>query len=175
MKNIPEFNAIQYNRKECMDIFAFFTLTIQYSDESICCLSLQASSLFEVHRQDSLCETWGQQPELHYLCIAQLMTGWRPRRKDGGVQGGRLAAHFCINLQIDSIRRETGEGGRQAAGTMRPPGQGIRHCQNCFGSGYWTSGARYEPAYHLPGRDLASPEHTGPYIWPPHFSPLRSS
>lgn len=113
----------------------------------------------------------GQQPELHYLCIAQLMTCWRPCRKDGGGQAGRLAAHFCINLQIDSIGRgETGEGGRQAGKQrrmIRPPGQGIRHCQNCFVSGYWTSGARYEPAYHLPGHNSASPEHTGPCIWPP--------
>ena len=58
---------------------------------------------------------------------------------------------------------------------IRPPGQGIRHCQNCFVSGYWTSGARYEPAYHLPGRDSASPEHTGPCIWPPRYPPLQSS
>lgn len=42
---------------------------------------------------------------------------------------------------------------------IRPPGQGIRHCQNCFVSGDWTSGARYEPAYHLSGRQSASPEH----------------
>lgn len=42
-----------------------------------------------------------------------------------GDQGGRLAAHFCINLQIDSIRRgETGEGGRQAAEDDKAPGAG---------------------------------------------------
>lgn len=42
-----------------------------------------------------------------------------------GDQGGRLAAHFCINLQIDSIRRgEAGEGGKQAAEDDKAPGAG---------------------------------------------------
>lgn len=49
---------------------------------------------------------------------------------------------------------------------IRPLGQGIQHCQNCFISGYCMSGARYEPAYHLPGQDSTSPEHTEPSIWP---------
>lgn len=42
-----------------------------------------------------------------------------------GDQGGRLAAHFCINLQIDSIRkRETGEGGQQAVKDDKAPRAG---------------------------------------------------
>lgn len=42
-----------------------------------------------------------------------------------GDQGGRLAAHFCINLQIDSIRRgETGEGGKQAVEDDKAPRAG---------------------------------------------------
>lgn len=42
-----------------------------------------------------------------------------------GDQGGRLAAQFCINLQIDSIRkRETGEGGQQAVKDDKAPGAG---------------------------------------------------
>lgn len=42
-----------------------------------------------------------------------------------GDRGGRLAAHFCINLQIDSIRRkETGEGGRQAVKDDKAPRAG---------------------------------------------------
>lgn len=42
-----------------------------------------------------------------------------------GDQGGRLAAQFCINLQIDSIRkRETGEGGQQAVKDDKAPRAG---------------------------------------------------
>lgn len=91
------------------------------------------------------------------------MTGWRPCRKDRrGGWGGRRAAHFCINLRkiASGEEKEGREEGKQWR-MIRPPGQGIRHCQNCFVSRYWTSGARYEPAYHLPGHNSASPEHTG--------------
>lgn len=82
------------------------------------------------------------------------------------MEGGPRRSASCTFLhksQKDSIRR--GERGEREKGKqrrmIRPPGQGIRHCQNCFVSRYWTSGARYEPAYHLPGHNSASPELTG--------------
>lgn len=111
----------------------------------------------------SLCKTWGQQPlatlSLHssaYDRLASPQKGWR------GDRGGRRAAHFCINLRkiASGEEKEGREEGKQRR-MIRPPGQDIRHCQNCFVSCYWTSGARYEPAYHLPGHNPASPEHTG--------------
>lgn len=116
-----------------------------------------------VRTKKSLCKTWGQQPlatlSLHssaYDRLASLQKGWR------GDRGGRRAAHFCINLRkiASGEEKEGREEGKQRR-MIRPPGQDIRHCQNCFVSRYWTSGARYEPAYHLPGHNPASPEHTG--------------
>lgn len=91
-----------------------------------------------------------------YDRLASLQKGWK------GDRGGRQAAHFCINLRkIASGEEKEGREEGKRRRMIRPPGQGIRHCQNCFVSRYWTSGARYEPAYHLPGHNSASPEHTG--------------
>lgn len=88
--------------------------------------------------------------------LASLQKGWK------GDRGGQQAAHFCINLRkIASGEEKEGREESKRRRMIRPPGQGIRHCQNCFVSRYWTSGARYEPAYHLPGHNSASLELTG--------------
>lgn len=67
-----------------------------------------------------------QQPELHYLLQSSAYDKPASLQKrtegvggsGGGGWGGRLAAaHFCINLQIDSIRRgEAGGGGGSGGG-----------------------------------------------------------
>lgn len=95
-------------------------------------------------------------PSSAYDRLASLQKGWK------GDRGGRRAAHFCINLRkIASGEEKEGREEGKRRRMIRPPGQGIRHCQNCFVSSYWMSGARYEPAYHLPGHNSASPELTG--------------
>lgn len=92
---------------------------------SIYCLFLHSCLKSTDGGKKGLRKTWGQQPELHSLCIAQLMTGWRPCRKDGGGLGRSTSCTFLHKSQIDSIRRrETGEGGRQATEDDKTPRAG---------------------------------------------------
>lgn len=99
--------------------------SLQYSDECICVFPYKPHPCLKC--SDKIASVRHEASSLSFPISAQLSL-WQaavPAERMEGDQGGRLAAHFCINLRIDSIRkRETGEGGRQAAEDDKAPGAG---------------------------------------------------